>query len=75
MRRRKFTLLVLIVITVAGCAGFAGPREVRQMGRADAPGYTIPEQQLRGRERYAISEDDFRIGPKGYIDRPSPTGR
>jgi hypothetical protein len=45
------------------------------MGRADAPGYTIPQQEQRGRERLAISEDDIRIGPKGYIDRPSPTGR
>jgi hypothetical protein len=45
------------------------------MGRADAPGYDIPEQKQRGRERYAITEDDFRIGPPGYIARPSPLGR
>jgi hypothetical protein len=41
----------------------------------DGQRYTIEEQQRRGRERLAITEDDFRIGPKGYIDRPSPTGR
>ena len=29
----------------------------------------------RFRERLAVTEDDIRIGPKGYIDRPSPTGR
>jgi len=76
MRRRILGLLLLGVIASAGCAGFMGPREVRQqLGRADAPGYTIPEQQQRGRERYAITEDDYRIGPRGYIDRPSPTGR
>lgn len=72
MRRR---LLVLCVIALAGCDRFSGPLETRQMGRADAPGYDIEEQKKRGRERLAIPEDDFRIGPKGYIDRPSPTGR
>ena len=72
MRRR---LIVLGLITLTGCNRFSGPLETRQMGRADAPGYTIPEQKQRGRERLAITEDDYRIGPKGYIDRPSPIGR
>lgn len=67
--------LVLIAISAAGCNRFAGPVAVRQMGRADAPGYTIPQQEQRGRERYTILEDDIRIGPKAYADRPSPTGR
>lgn len=72
MRRR---LLVLSLIALAGCGRYSGPLESRQMGRADAPGYDISEQKQRGRERLAISEDDYRIGPKGFIDRPSPTGR
>ena len=72
MRRR---LLVLTVIALAGCNRFSGPLETRQMSRPDQPGYTIEEQQRRGRERLAVSEDDYRIGPKGYIDRPSPIGR
>jgi hypothetical protein len=72
MRRR---LLLLAVIALAGCNRFTGPLETRQLGRADDPGYTIDEQQKRGRERLSISEDDYRIGPKGYIDRPSPIGR
>lgn len=72
MRRRLF-VLGLIVLT--GCNRFSGPLETRQLPRADSPGYTIDEQKKRGRERMAISEDDYRIGPKGYIDRPSPTGR
>ena len=72
MRRR---LLILGLIALTGCARFSGPRETRQMPRPDLPGYDIAEQKQRGRERLAISEDDFRIGPKGYIDRPSPTGR
>jgi len=78
MRRR---LLFLAVIALTGCNRFTGPLETRQMGRVDPkdeygrPLYTIDEQKLRGRERLAITEDDFRIGPNGYISRPSPTGR
>lgn len=68
-------LLLLGLIALTGCNRFSGPVETRQLPRPDAPGYTIDEQKKRGRERLAISEDDFRIGPKGYIDRPSPTGR
>jgi hypothetical protein len=68
--------LVLAMVVAAGCCNrFLGPREVRQLGRPDAPGYTIDEQQRRGRERLTVIEDDFRIGPKTYADRPSPIGR
>jgi hypothetical protein len=69
------------VIALAGCSRFSGPLETRQMGKVDPrdakgnPIYSIDEQKLRGRERLSITEDDFRIGPKTYIDRPSPTGR
>jgi hypothetical protein len=78
MRRRLLQLTVFVpvaLISLAGCSRFSGPLETRRMGRADAPGYNIDEQQQRGRERLAIPEDDFRIGPKTYIDRPSPIGR
>ena len=64
----------------AGCTRFAGPLAVRETGRPDgiAPDgqrYSIDEQQRRGRERYAIPEDDWRIGPKTNIDRSGPIGR
>jgi len=72
---RRLILSAVLIAAAAGCTRFAGPVAVRQMGRADAPGYTIEEQERRGRERYAIPEDDPRIGPKAYADRPSPTGR
>lgn len=71
----RWRLLVLVLIAAAGCNRFTSPAETRQLGRADAPGYDLEEQKKRGRERLSISEDDYRIGPKGYIDRPSPTGR
>jgi hypothetical protein len=73
--RRFLLLLALTWLGVAGCTRYAGPLAVRQMGRADAPGYSIAEQEVRGRERLTITEDDWRIGPKAYIDRVSPTGR
>jgi hypothetical protein len=78
-------LLLLALVALAGCTRYTGPLETRQMGRADPqellpngetrPIYSIDDQKLRGRERYAITEDDFRIGPNGYISRPSPIGR
>jgi hypothetical protein len=81
---RRF-LLLLAVIALTGCNRFTGPLETRQMGRADPqevlpngdkrPIYNIEDQKLRGRERYAIPEDDISIGPKTYADRPSPIGR
>jgi hypothetical protein len=74
-------ILLLAVITLAGCSRFSGPLETRRMGKVDPrdekgnPLYSIDEQKQRGRERLSIPEDDFRIGPKTYSDRPSPTGR
>lgn len=73
--RRKLLVVIPLLLASLGCTRFAGPIAVRQMGRADAPGYTIPEQEQRGRERYTILEDDPRIAPKAYADRVSPTGR
>ena len=72
---RRYLILLTLFLSSVGCTRFAGPVAVRHMGRADAPGYTIPQQEQRGRERYTILEDDIRIGPKAYADRPSPTGR
>ncbi len=72
--RRKILLAMLFMSSIA-CTRFAGPLAVRQMDRADAPGYTIAEQEKRGRARLAITEDDRSVGPDVHIDRPSPLGR
>jgi hypothetical protein len=72
---RRSLILVALVLTSVGCSRFSGPIAVRNSGRADVPGYSLEEQERRGRERYTITEDDIRIGPKTYADRPSPTGR
>lgn len=84
MRSRKAWLaglgLGLIVASAFGCrASTAGPREVWQKNlrggnRADAPGYTIEEQEARGRERYTIPSDARSVGPDTQTGRWSPIG-
>jgi hypothetical protein len=72
MRRIPLSLLGLLVL--AGCTRYQGPLEVRRKDRADAPGYSIPEQEQRGRERYTMPSDDYRIGPSTYMSSPDPVG-
>ena len=68
--------ILLGALLLAGCHhNIEGPRQLRKDPRPDDPRLSIEEQKARGRGRYAIPEDDFRIGPDGKIDRPSPTGR
>jgi hypothetical protein len=73
MTRTTFTLgLLLAGSCAAGCGGFDTPRMLRGTPRPDQPGLSIEEQERRGRARYGIAEDDFRIGPKTFVDRPDP---
>ncbi len=77
MRRwLRYSLVVCVgVASLSGCKNIAGPFEARKKPRVDLPGYDIAEQERRGRDKYATFEDDRRVGPPGYIDRPSPIGR
>jgi hypothetical protein len=71
----RLILIALVAATLAsGCKNIAGPREARNKSRADAPGYSLEEQERRGRDRLSTFEDD-RLGPNTYISRPGPTGR
>ncbi|MBX9582345.1 MAG: hypothetical protein K2X87_18735 [Gemmataceae bacterium] len=79
MRRMS---LFLLTFGLGGCVGYEGPletyrqnRERPRADRADAPGYTISEQEKRARSRLTIIDDDPRIGPATDIGRPGPTGR
>jgi hypothetical protein len=78
-RRRTVTRTVLILLVglmgLSGCRNVSGPREARLKPKPDLPEYSIEEQERRARDKYAIPEDDRRIGPPGFIDRPSPIGR
>lgn len=72
----RWKLIILLpLMALAGCTRFEGPLEVRKKDRADSPGYSIPEQRQRARERNTFIEDDRRILPGAEVDRPSPTGR
>jgi hypothetical protein len=68
-------LSMLLVLAAMGCKNFDGPCAAWQKPRADQPGLSIEEQQRRGRDKYAILEDDRRIGPELQMDRGGPTGR
>jgi len=76
MRR---VLLMLPILCLAACQRYEGPREVYQKNRsgdrADLPGYSIAEQQKRGRERLTTIDDNPKLYPNGYVDRPGGIGR
>lgn len=72
---RTILILGLGLVGLSGCRNIAGPLEARDKPKADLPWLSIEEQQRRGRDKYAIPEDDPRIGPSLGIDRPSPIGR
>jgi hypothetical protein len=72
---RTILLLYIVLLCASGCQHIAGPREARLKPKPDLPWYTIEEQERRARDKHAIPEDDWRIGPATFIDRPSPTGR
>lgn len=83
-RTGKLALLLLAVASAGtGCRNFDTPRSLRGTPKPDDPMYgtreyggasgnSIAEQERRGRARFGIGEDDFRVGPKTYSDRPDP---
>lgn len=72
-------LLLVPLFALAACARYDGPREVYQRNRAgdrpDVPGYTIEEQEKRGRARLSNISDAREIGPRTYADAPGGVGR
>lgn len=72
---RRMLLLVTFLTAAVGCTRYEGPNQVRKKDRADAPGYTIPEQYVRARERNTFIQDDPRLYPSAQVGSPSPSGR
>ena len=72
-------LMMIPILAIAACQRYEGPREVYQKNRAgdraDSKGYTIAEQQQRGRERLTTIEDDPKLYPNGGVARPGGIGR
>ncbi len=68
-------LLLFSLLFLASCKGTTGPFANKQRDdKPDDPLFTIEEQQRRGRDRYALPEDNGmtpntltnRYGPYGY---------
>lgn len=72
---RRLLLLLIAATAGTGCKNVAGPFEARNKPKPDAPGYSVEEQQRRSRDKYATFEDDRRVAPPAFADRPSPIGR
>ncbi len=75
MSRTIWMLGLAALGATAGCKGFDRPCDKKALPKPDLPQYSIEEQERRGRAKYALPREDFRTGPGGMIDRPSPTGR
>ena len=69
----RFCLLCCVLLT-AGCQNVLGPFGYRSPQQVDDPNVPIEEQQRRGRERFAIPEDDAST-PKIYSNRPGGPAR
>jgi hypothetical protein len=69
-------LLALLASGSIGCRFFEANRaEKASTPPPDSGAYldrSTEAQERRGRARYALTEDDFRIGPRTYADRPDP---
>jgi len=74
---RKWLLGLVAFVSAGsiGCSTLDGPRKNKEKPKPDLPSYSIEEQERRGRDKYAIPNDDFRTGPPTFIGKPSPTGR
>ena len=67
--------LLAALIGGVGCRNFDTNRTLRGTPPPDSRAYSdrsTEAQEKRGRARYAITEDDFRVGPRTFADRPDP---
>jgi len=58
------------VLLLAGCQNVVGPFRARAPARVDDPVLTISEQERLGRDRLALPEEAFTVGPKSGAARP-----
>jgi hypothetical protein len=62
---RKLLLLCLLLLT--GCQNVVGPLGYRRPLRVDDPNYSIPEQEVRGRDRLALPDIKNQYDPGNEI--------
>ena len=75
MTRTLTVLAVVMGLSALGCCGTAGVRDARNKPRPDDPRYTIEEQKRRARDKYALPDGDFRVGPPTGSELPGGIGR
>jgi hypothetical protein len=64
-------ILILGLLCLAGCQNVSGPFAARSPTRVDDPRLSIPEQEMRGRDRWALPEESPRVAPpSGAIYSP-----
>ncbi|HJZ89453.1 MAG TPA: hypothetical protein VKE40_01180 [Gemmataceae bacterium] len=74
-------LILAVLATVTGCQGtgmFASrPKDRERSSRAPDPLLSpdLEEQQRWGRARYSYPDEDPKIAPATYSERPTPSGR
>ena len=56
-------ILILGILCLAGCQSTTGPFAPRSPMRVDDPRYTLPEQESRARDRFAIPVESPAVGP------------
>jgi hypothetical protein len=52
------------LLLLAGCQNVYGPFQSRPPMRVDDPHYSIPEQEMRGRDRLALPDDFSGLAPR-----------
>jgi hypothetical protein len=66
-------LILVVALFAVGCGGnVIGPFQQRKPLRVDDPKVTIPEQEVRGRDRLALPDQSHAIAPGSYGDFPMP---
>jgi hypothetical protein len=56
-------LFFLAVLLLCGCRGVRGPFDPVPPVRVDDPSLPIAEQELLGRDRYALPDESIKIAP------------
>lgn len=56
-------IIVLGLLILAGCQNVRGPFASRSPGRVDDPALPISEQERRGRDRLALPDPGWGVGP------------
>jgi hypothetical protein len=69
-------LILVVALFAMGCGGnVIGPFQQRKPMRVDDPHVSIPEQEVRGRDRLALPDQSQAIAPGSYGDFPMPYGQ